>query len=145
MVLVHKQYQRRLTVKFISYLFIAAALLPVTANSQTTTPKIASIGTLDANKDQKISKEEALKAGMPDAVFIVIDKDNNGSISIAELNVYKAKNNSIAPIDTDKDKKISKAEAIKAGMTEQEFRILDKDNSGFITQQEWDTGDWIIW
>jgi EF hand len=132
-------------VKFISYLFIAAALLPLTGYSQTTTPKITSLSTLDANKDQKISKEEALKAGMPDAIFILIDKDKNGSISISELNVYKAKNNSIASIDSDKDKKISKAEAIKAGMTEQEFKILDKDNSGFITQQEWDTGDWIIW
>jgi hypothetical protein len=132
-------------VKFISYLFIAAALLPVTGYSQTTAPKIASLSTLDANKDQKITKDEATKAGMPEAVFIIIDKDKNGFISIVELNAYKAQNNSIAPIDTDKDKKISKAEAIKAGMTEQEFRILDKDNSGFITQQEWDTGDWIIW
>ena len=131
--------------KFISYLFIAAALLPVTGYSQTTTPKIASLSTLDANKDQKITKDEATKAGMPEAVFIIIDKDKNGFISIVELNAYKAQNNSIAPIDTDKDKKISKAEALKAGMTEQEFRILDKDNSGFITQQEWDTGDWIIW
>jgi hypothetical protein len=132
-------------VKFISYLFIAAALLPVTGYSQTTAPKIASLSTLDANKDQKITKDEATKAGMPEAVFIIIDKDKNGFISIVELNAYKAQNNSIAPIDTDKDKKISKAEALKAGMTEQEFRILDKDNSGFITQQEWDTGDWIIW
>jgi hypothetical protein len=132
-------------VKFISYLFIAAALLPVTGYSQTTTPKIASLSTLDSNKDQKITKDEATKAGMPEATFIIIDKDKNGFISIVELNAYKAQNNSIAPIDTDKDKKISKAEAIKAGMTEQEFRILDKDNSGFITQQEWDTGDWIIW
>jgi hypothetical protein len=132
-------------VKFISYLFIAAALLPVTGYSQTTTPKIASLSTLDSNKDQKITKDEATKAGMPEATFIIIDKDKNGFISIVELNAYKAQNNSIAPIDTDKDKKISKAEALKAGMTEQEFRILDKDNSGFITQQEWDTGDWIIW
>ena len=131
--------------KFISYLFIAAALLPVTGYSQTTTPKIASLSTLDSNKDQKITKDEATKAGMPEATFIIIDKDKNGFISIVELNAYKAQNNSIAPIDTDKDKKISKAEALKAGMTEQEFRILDKDNSGFITQQEWDTGDWIIW
>lgn len=131
--------------KFISYLFIAAALLPVTGYSQTTAPKVSSLSALDANKDQKITKDEATKAGMPEAVFIIIDKDKNGSISIVELNAYKAQNNSITPIDTDKDKKISKAEALKAGMTEQEFKILDKDNSGFITQQEWDTGDWIIW
>lgn len=131
--------------KIIHYLFIAATLLPTIGYSQTAAPKIASLTTLDANKDQKITKEEALKAGMPDAIFKRIDKDNNGFISIAELNAYKAQNNSIASIDSDKDNKISKAEAVKAGMTEQEFRILDKDNSGYITQQEWDTGDWIIW
>jgi hypothetical protein len=45
----------------------------------------------------------------------------------------------------DKDNKISKAEAIKAGMPEREFRILDKDNSGYITQQECDVSNWITW
>jgi Ca2+-binding EF-hand superfamily protein len=129
----------------IHYLFIAATLLPTIGYSQTATPRIASLTTLDANNDQKITREEALKAGMPDATFKRIDKDNNGFISIAELNAYKAQNNSIAPIDNDKDNKISKAEAIKAGMTERDFRILDKDNSGYITQQEWDIGNWIIW
>ena len=129
----------------IHYLFIAATLLPTIGYSQTATPRIASLTTLDANNDQKITREEALNAGMPDATFKRIDKDNNGFISIAELNDYKAQNNSIAPIDNDKDNKISKAEAIKAGMTEREFRILDKDNSGYITQQEWDIGNWIIW
>ena len=131
--------------KIIHYLYIAATLLPTISYSQTAAPRIASLTTLDANNDQKITREEALKAGMPDATFKRIDKDNNGFISIAELNAYKAQNNSIAPIDSDKDNKISKAEAIKAGMTEREFRILDKDNSGFITQQEWDIGNWIIW
>jgi Ca2+-binding EF-hand superfamily protein len=129
----------------IHYLFIAATLLPTIGYSQTATPRIASLTTLDANNDQKITREEALKAGMPDATFKRIDKDNNGFISIAELNAYKAQNNSIAPIDNDKDNKISKAEAIKAGMTEREFRILDKDNSGYITQQECDTSNWITW
>jgi Ca2+-binding EF-hand superfamily protein len=132
-------------VKIIHYLFIAATLLPTIGYYQTAAPRIASHTTLDENNDQKITREEALKAGMPDATFKRIDKDNNGFISIAELNAYKAQNNSIAPIDSDKDNKISKAEAIKAGMTEREFRILDKDNSGFITQQEWDIGNWIIW
>ncbi len=82
---------------------------------------------------------------MPQAVFIKIDKDKNGEISITELDVYRSQNNSIAPLDSDKDQKISKAEAIKAGMTEQEFTILDKDNNGYITQAEWDSGYWIIW
>ncbi len=131
--------------KLINCLLISAALLPMATFAQAPATKIVSISTLDANKDQSISKDEALKAGMPDAVFKKIDTDNSGQISKAELNAYRAKNNSISAIDTDKDGKISKDEAIKMGMSAQEFRILDKDNSGYITQAEWDTGDWIIW
>jgi tRNA U34 2-thiouridine synthase MnmA/TrmU len=100
---------------------------------------------VDTNKDQIVSKEEAQKAGMPDAVFKKIDKDGNNQITSTESNAYRAQNNSIDAIDSDKDKKISRDEAVKMGMTAQEFRILDKDNSGYITQNEWDTGDWIIW
>ena len=131
--------------KLISYLFIGAALLPVTAFSQGPAPKIVSLSTLDANNDQVISKDEALKAGMPEGVFKKIDKDNSGQISKAELNAYKSESNSISAIDADKDGKISKAEAVKLGMSAQEFRILDKDNNGYITQAEWDSGDWRVW
>ena len=131
--------------KFLNYLVIAAALLPAVAHAQTTAPKAASFSSMDANKDQIVSKEEAQKAGMPEAVFKKIDKDGNNQINSTELNSYRAQNKSIDELDSDKDKKIIKAEAVKLGMTEQEFRILDKDNSGYITQAEWDTGDWIIW
>ena len=131
--------------KLLNYLVTAAVLIPAVGYAQTTAPKITSVSKLDANKDQKISKEEALKAGMPEAVFIKIDKDKNGQISVTELDVYRAQNKSIAALDADNDAKISKAEALKAGMSEQEFRILDKDNNGYITQAEWDSGDWIIW
>ncbi len=131
--------------KFIYCLLLSAALLPVTAFSQSSTPKIVSISTLDANNDQIISKDEALKAGMPDAIFKKMDKDNSGHITKAELDAYRSQNNSFSAIDTDKDGKISKAEAMKMGMTAREFRELDKDNSGYITQAEWDSGNWIIW
>ena len=82
---------------------------------------------------------------MPDAVFKKIDKDSNNQITSSEANAYRVQNKSIDAIDSDKDKKISKNEALKLGMTEQEFRLLDKDSSGYITQAEWDAGDWIIW
>ena len=131
--------------KFWNYLLIAAAVLPGISQAQSTIPKAASFSSMDANKDQIVTKEEAKKAGMPDAVFKKIDKDGNNQITSAESNAYRTQNNSIDAIDSDKDKKISKAEAVKRGMTEQEFRILDQDNSGYITQNEWDTGDWIIW
>ena len=131
--------------KFMGYVFVCVTLLPTLAFSQAPAPKIVSLNSLDANNDQVISKEEAIKGGMPEAVFKKIDKDNNGQISKAELSAYKSQSNSIDPIDTDKDGKISKAEAIKMGMSAQEFRILDKDNNGYITQAEWDTGDWRVW
>ena len=123
----------------------AAVLIPALAYSQATTPKISSISKLDANNDQKITKQEALNAGMPEVVFIKIDQDKNGEISMTEVNVYRQQNKSIAAIDTDKDARISKAEALKYGMSEREFKALDKDNNGYITQAEWDLGDWIIW
>lgn len=131
--------------KLINFIVATAVLIPAVGYAQTTAPRITSLSKLDPNNDKKITKEEALKAGMPQAVFIKIDKDKNGEISITELDVYRSQNNSIAPLDNDKDQKISKAEAIKAGMTEQEFTILDKDNNGYITQAEWDSGYWIIW
>lgn len=131
--------------KLINYIVAAAVLIPAIGYTQTTAPRITSLTKLDPNNDKKITKEEALKAGMPQAVFIKIDKDKNGEISITELDVYRSQNNSIAALDSDGDKKISKAEALKAGMTDQEFTILDKDNNGYITQAEWDTGYWIIW
>jgi Ca2+-binding EF-hand superfamily protein len=132
-------------VKFLNYLLIAAAILPGISQAQSTPPKAASFSSMDTNKDQIVSKEEAQKAGMPDTVFKKIDKDGNNQITSTESNAYRTQNNSIDAIDSDKDKKISRDEAVKMGMTAQEFRILDKDNSGYITQNEWDTGDWIIW
>ena len=131
--------------KFLNYLFIAAAILPGISQAQSTAPKAASFSSMDTNKDQIVTKEEAQKAGMPHEVFKKIDKDGNNQITSTESNAYRAQNNSIDAIDSDKDKKISRDEAVKLGMTAQEFRILDKDNSGYITQKEWDTGDWIIW
>ena len=131
--------------KLINCLLISAVLFPVAAFSQSPAPKIVSISVLDANNDQVISKAEALKAGMPEAVFKKIDKDNSGHISKAELNTYRSESNSISVIDADKDGRISKAEAVKLGMSAQEFRILDKDNNGYITQAEWDSGDWRVW
>ena len=131
--------------KWINCVLLCAALLPIAAFSQGTVPKIMPISTLDANNDQIISKAEAVKAGMPDAVFKKIDQDNSGHITKAELNAYRSQNNSISAMDTDKDGRISKSEALKMGMSAREFRGLDKDNNGYITQAEWDAGHWIIW
>ena len=55
--------------KLINCLLISAALLSMAAFAQSPAPKIIPIANLDANNDQVISKDEALKAGMPDATF----------------------------------------------------------------------------
>ena len=39
-------------------------------------------------------------------------------------------------MDMDGDKKISRAEAKKYGITDGEFKVFDKDNSGYITLDE---------
>ena len=48
----------------------------------------------------------------------------------------QAKKYSFKAADSDGDGKISKAEAKKYGITDAEFKKFDKDNSGFITQNE---------
>ena len=43
---------------------------------------------------------------------------------------------SFKAIDAGGDKKISKEEAKKAGISDEEFKRLDKDNNGYITWNE---------
>ena len=43
---------------------------------------------------------------------------------------------SFKKIDISGDKQISREEAKKAGISEAEFKLIDKDNSGFITWSE---------
>ena len=60
--------------KTINCLLICAALMPAAVFAQSPASKIASMSNLYGNNDQVISKDEALKAGMPDAIFKKIDK-----------------------------------------------------------------------
>jgi hypothetical protein len=56
--------------------------------------------------------------------------------STAKPAAVKAKKYDFKKIDEDGDGKISIAEAKKYGITVTEFKNLDKDNSGFLTQRE---------
>lgn len=47
-------------------------------------------------------------------------------------------------MDTDGDKKISRAEAKKYGITDAEFKVFDKDNSGYITLDEVSKEAWSL-
>ena len=52
------------------------------------------------------------------------------------VNPTVVKKYSFKKIDFSGDKKISKEEAKKAGISEAEFNLIDKDRSGFITWNE---------
>ena len=52
------------------------------------------------------------------------------------VNSIIVKNYSFKKIDFSGDKEISREEAKKAGISEAEFNLIDKDHSGFITWNE---------
>jgi Ca2+-binding EF-hand superfamily protein len=56
----------------------------------------------------------------------------------------KAKKYDFKKMDTDGDGKISRAEAKKYGITDGEFKVFDKDNSGFVTLNEISKEAWSI-
>ena len=86
---------------------VGASLFEDQAQKDITTDLLVNKNSITSAKI--IANEDGIIGGLDfaDESFKQIDKDNNGSISAAELSAYKAQNNSFASIDTDKDKKIS--------------------------------------
>ncbi|CAN1514471.1 EF-hand domain containing protein [Burkholderiaceae bacterium] len=88
--------------KFSKIAITLLCLLPITVFSQAITPspqvasptvvKKYSFKKIDFSGDQKISREEAKKAGISEAEFKLIDKDNSGFITWSEAVNSPAKN-----------------------------------------------------
>jgi hypothetical protein len=92
----------RFKMKFSKILIASLCLLPITVFSQSVSPppqvanpaavKKYSFKKIDFSGDQQISREEAKKAGISDAEFKLIDKDNSGFITWNEAVNSPAKN-----------------------------------------------------
>lgn len=112
-------------------------------------------GTLDANKDGFASKAEieaaetraiaARKARLlkqREAAFRQMDKDKNGSLSLAEFNAAVANlpdrkpdaTKQLARLDTNKDGKISMVE--HRGPANAQFERLDSNKDGILSVEE---------
>jgi Ca2+-binding EF-hand superfamily protein len=93
---------------------------------------------LDTNKDGRLSREEfQAKRGQ---LWTAADADNDGAVTLAEAQQASEKmvaefaQKRFAKLDTDRDGKVTKAEA--AHMPEQRFTRLDTNNDGALTQAE---------
>jgi len=88
--------------KFSTIATVLVCLLPITVFSQVTTPspevinptvvKKYSFKKIDFSGDKQISREEAKKAGISEAEFNLIDKDQSGFITWTEAVNSPSKN-----------------------------------------------------
>lgn len=90
---------------------------------------------IDKNNDGKISKKEYIDTVVIN--FNKIDKNKNGFLTKDELKAIGRidAEKFLKEEDINKDGKISKEEFIKAA--EKRFKLLDKNNDGFIDKKEW--------
>jgi Ca2+-binding EF-hand superfamily protein len=90
---------------------------------------------VDKNNDGKVSKKEYLDAVKN--TFNKIDKNKDGFLTKDELKAIGRidAEKFLKEEDINKDNKISKEEFIKAA--EKRFKLLDKNNDGFIDNKEW--------
>ncbi|MCX5850069.1 MAG: EF-hand domain-containing protein [Deltaproteobacteria bacterium] len=90
---------------------------------------------IDKNNDGKISKKEYIDAVIK--TFNKLDKNTDGFLTKEELKTIDKidAEKFVKEEDINKDGKVSKEEFIKAA--EKRFKLLDKNNNGFIDQKEW--------
>jgi hypothetical protein len=90
---------------------------------------------IDTNNDGKISKKEYIDAVIK--TFDKIDRNTDGFLTKDELKAIDKIDveEFMKEEDINKDGKISKKEFTQAA--EKRFKLLDKNNDGFIDQKEW--------
>lgn len=90
---------------------------------------------MDENNDGKISKKEYIDTVINN--FKNIDKNKDGFLTKDELKAVGKIDAAkvVKEMDINKDGKVSKGEFIKTA--EKRFKLLDKNNDGFINHKEW--------
>jgi hypothetical protein len=87
--LLHEEFpMKRLTIAMIT-LLMAGSMPALAGQGQRHGQGPRSFGTLDANGDKSLSKDEVASAPRLSANFESIDADKNGSISEEELQAYR--------------------------------------------------------
>ena len=127
---------------------IAAALLAVTAGAalaQTTSPAAGEPSprkTLDANNDGVIDRSEAAAHPRLAAQFDALDKNKDGKLDRSERPQHRhggrhgGKGQPFADLDTDKDGRISKAEAAAKPEFAERFAQMDANKDGFVDRAD---------
>lgn len=92
----------------------------------------------DTNGDGMISRDEAKALPRLAQHFDQIDADKNGFVTTQELQAMHGKHREerFARMDTDRDGKISKAEADRFPKLGEKFTALDTNGDGFLSKDE---------
>ena len=92
----------------------------------------------DTNGDGKLSREEAKALPRIAEHFDKIDADKDGFVTPQELHAMHKKHDGdrFARMDTDRDGKISRAEADRFPKLGEKFTTLDTNGDGFLSKEE---------
>lgn len=92
----------------------------------------------DTNGDGKLSRDEAKAMPKIAEHFDKIDADKDGFVTPQELRAMHGKHDGdrFARMDTDRDGRISRAEADRFPKLAEKFATIDANGDGFVTKEE---------